>query len=66
MIPWLGWFEELGCGFSLGFGVGWGGWFVLEGVGKTGDREGFGFGLNDRASRLGDTLKRLGGLFEPR
>ena len=39
--------EELGCGFALGFGVGWGCGFVFEDVGEAGGCQGAGFGFDD-------------------
>ncbi len=56
--------EDLGGGFALGFGVGWGLWFVFEGVGEAGGCQGAGFGFEDGLSCVGDFFEGVDGLFE--
>jgi hypothetical protein len=45
--------------FALGFGVGGGGWFVFEDVGKAGGCQGAGFGVDDLLAGGVDALEGL-------
>lgn len=55
-------FENRDGGFSLGFGVCGGCWFVFEDVGEAGGCQGAGLGLDDGLACVGDALDGGDGL----